>query len=59
MDRETKTETNLKEAVPFFSVSNIEQSVRYCVDGLGFEMTRSSGRKGTSEPVDLSAAQSR
>jgi len=25
--------------VPFFSVSNIEESVRYYVDGLGFEMT--------------------
>ena len=31
---------NVKQAVPFFRVSNIEKSVRYYVDGLGFEMTR-------------------
>ncbi len=29
---------NVKEAVPFFSVSDIEASVRYYVDGLGFEI---------------------
>lgn len=39
MKLETKTETNVKQAVPFFSVSNMEESVRYYVDGLGFEMT--------------------
>jgi len=33
-------ETNVKQAVPFFSVSNIEESVRYYVNGLGFEMTK-------------------
>lgn len=27
------------QAVPFFAVSNIEKSIRYYVDGLGFEMT--------------------
>ena len=32
-------ETNVKQAVPFFGVSNIEESVRYYVDGLGFQMT--------------------
>jgi catechol 2,3-dioxygenase-like lactoylglutathione lyase family enzyme len=30
---------NVKQAVPFFGVTNIEESVRYYVDGLGFEMT--------------------
>jgi lactoylglutathione lyase len=40
MNTETKTETNVKQAVPFFNVSNIEESVRYYVDGLGFEMTK-------------------
>ena len=34
------TETNLKQAVPFFGVSNIEESVHYYVDGLGFRMTK-------------------
>lgn len=35
-----KLEPNVKQAVPFFGVSNIETSVRYYVDGLGFEMTK-------------------
>jgi len=30
---------NVKQAVPFFGVADIEASVRYYVDGLGFEMT--------------------
>jgi len=34
-----KTEANVKQAVPFFIVTNIERSVRFYVDGLGFEMT--------------------
>jgi lactoylglutathione lyase len=37
---ETKPEPNVKQAVPFFAVSNIEASVRYYVDGLGFELTK-------------------
>jgi catechol 2,3-dioxygenase-like lactoylglutathione lyase family enzyme len=40
MRPETKTESNVKQAVPFFGVSNIEVSVRYYVDGLGFRMTK-------------------
>ena len=40
MTLDTKTGTNVKQAVPFFRVSNIEASVRYYVEGLGFEMTR-------------------
>src|SRR5918995_2443041 len=31
--------SNLKQAVPFFGVTNIDASVRFYVDGLGFEMT--------------------
>lgn len=31
---------NVKQAVPFFGVANMETSLRYYVDGLGFEMTR-------------------
>ena len=30
---------NLKQAVPFFNVTNIEASLRFYVDGLGFTMT--------------------
>ena len=40
MNLETKTETIVKQAVPFFRVSNMEESVRYYVGGLGFEMTK-------------------
>ncbi|MCJ7821866.1 MAG: VOC family protein [Armatimonadetes bacterium] len=31
--------TNVKQAVPFFGVSDLEESLRYYVDGLGFRMT--------------------
>lgn len=31
---------NLKQAVPFFGVTNIEASVRFYVKGLGFAMTK-------------------
>jgi len=34
-------EANVQQAVPFFMVTNIEASVRYYVDGLGFEMKNS------------------
>jgi lactoylglutathione lyase len=40
MNPQMKAESNVKQAVPFFGVSNIEDSVRYYVDGLGFEMTK-------------------
>jgi lactoylglutathione lyase len=39
MTGETKTATNVKQAVPFFGVSEMERSLRYYVDGLGFTMT--------------------
>ena len=40
MSVEKTTGTNVKQAVPFFHVSNMEESLRYYVDGLGFEMTK-------------------
>lgn len=40
MSVEAKSAPNLKQAVPFFMVSDIEKSVEYYVDGLGFEMTQ-------------------
>ncbi|MEA2695113.1 MAG: hypothetical protein QOJ16_4500 [Acidobacteriota bacterium] len=33
-------EPNVKQAVPFFAVANMDESVRYYVEGLGFEMTK-------------------
>ena len=35
-----KTENNVKQAVPFFSVSDMGASIRFYVDGLGFRMTK-------------------
>jgi len=34
---ETKTATNVKQAVPFFRVSNMEESVRFYVDDILYE----------------------
>jgi predicted lactoylglutathione lyase len=39
MTVQTETTTNVKQAVPLFAVSNIEESVRY-YECLGFEMTK-------------------
>ena len=35
-----KTEVNVQQAVPFFGVTNMETSLRFYVDGLGFVMTK-------------------
>jgi hypothetical protein len=35
------TNANVKQAVPFFGVTNMEASIRFYVKGLGFEMKRS------------------
>jgi lactoylglutathione lyase len=37
---ENLSETNVKQAVPFFRVANIEESVRFYVGGLGCKMTK-------------------
>ncbi len=34
----TVTSVNVKQAVPFFGVTNMESSLRFYVEGLGFEM---------------------
>lgn len=39
MNSESGTAGNVKQAIPFFGVSDVEASVRYYVEGLGFEMT--------------------
>jgi len=38
MSVETKPQVNVKQAVPFFMVSSMEASLRYYVEGLGFQM---------------------
>jgi catechol 2,3-dioxygenase-like lactoylglutathione lyase family enzyme len=40
METETTTGSNVKQAVPFFGVSDIGESLRFYVEGLGFEMTK-------------------
>jgi lactoylglutathione lyase len=37
---QTTSKANVQQAVPFFGVTNMEASLRYYVDGLGFEMTK-------------------
>ncbi len=36
MNQETKLQPNIKKTIPFFSVADMEASLRYYVDGLGF-----------------------
>jgi lactoylglutathione lyase len=38
MSPEKQIAANVKQAVPFFHVSNMEESLRYYMDGLGFAM---------------------
>ncbi len=40
MNPEAKAAANVQQAVPFFGVANIEESRRFYVEGLGFEMTK-------------------
>ena len=40
MNLATKTESNVEQVVPFFWVRDIQESLRFYVDGLGFRMTR-------------------
>jgi lactoylglutathione lyase len=40
MPVETTTSVNVKQAVPFFGVTNMEASLRFYVEGLGFKMKR-------------------
>ena len=40
MNTDNNLETNVKQAVPFFGVTNMSDSVRFYVDGLGFKITK-------------------
>lgn len=41
MRRTSKVRSNVKQAVPFFMVKNIDSSINFYVNGLGFSMTES------------------
>lgn len=47
MNLEPKTQPNVKQAVPFFGILNMEKSLRFYVDGLGFTMTHKWDDEGT------------
>ena len=40
MTDQTQVEPNVQQAVPFFWVSDMQASLRFYVDGLGFEITK-------------------
>jgi len=42
-----KSEGNVKQAVPFLAVSSMQNSLRFYVDDLGFEMTKKWVDEGT------------
>ena len=46
MDSINPSATNVKQAVPFFGVTDIEASLRFYVDGLGFTMKNSWSPEG-------------
>jgi catechol 2,3-dioxygenase-like lactoylglutathione lyase family enzyme len=46
MPIEPKQAANVKQAVPFFNVSDIEASLRFYVEGLGFVMTKQWAPEG-------------
>jgi lactoylglutathione lyase len=39
MTTQTKTAPNIQQAVPFFGITDMESSLRFYIDGLGFVMT--------------------
>ena len=39
LQTQSTTKVNVKQVVPFFRVASMEASLRYYIDGLGFEMT--------------------
>lgn len=47
MNPESGTDANVKQAVPFFSVADMDASLRFYVDGLGFAMTKKWIYEGT------------
>ena len=48
----TTTSANVKQAVPFFGVTNMEASLRFYIDGLGFKMTNQWIPESTEDNPD-------
>ena len=53
MTSPSKSQPNIKQAVPFFMVKDIEASVNFYVEGLGFSMTGSWVDNGKTKWVWL------
>src|SRR6185503_12872196 len=49
MKTETEIAPNVKQAVPFFMVTDIKESVRFYTEGLGFKMTNQWINEGKLE----------
>ncbi|HLO37967.1 MAG TPA: VOC family protein [Lacibacter sp.] len=49
METNVITKPNIKQAIPFFMVENMEHSLRFYLDGLGFEMKNKWTPLGTIE----------
>jgi lactoylglutathione lyase len=47
MGTNSNTEDNVKQAVPFFAVTHMAESVRFYVEGLGFKITKRWDPEGT------------
>src|SRR5436190_22459715 len=46
MTPQEKAVSNIKQAVPFFGITDIDASLRFYVDGLGFRMTHQWAPEG-------------
>ena len=49
MDTNIQTTQNIRQAVPFFMTIDMERSLKFYVDGLGFEMKNKWTPRGTIE----------
>jgi lactoylglutathione lyase len=49
MENTTKTKSNVRQAVPMFAVSDIEESIKFYIDGLGFDMVNKWVPRGKIE----------
>jgi len=54
----TVTSVNVRQAVPFFGVTNMESSLRFYVDGLGFKMVATNPRKSQGTKIRTSHLES-
>lgn len=49
MEKNVATKPNIKQAVPFFMIHNMDRSLKFYVDGLGFEIKNKWTPHGTIE----------